>query len=267
VAAHDAAVSGNPVRIAAYASTGAPTGVSDGDTVNVWCDTNGRVQVTASQSGSWSVTGFGGTFPVTDSGGSLTVDAPVATPVFVRLSDGSAAISTLPVSLASLPALVAGTANIGDVDVLTLPALPTGTNSIGTVQPGNTANTTPWLTSDQAATSGGITLPYSFLSTAAVQAAAIKASAGQVYALHFFNLNAAAVYVRLYNQTGSPGTGDTVVYRALIPGNTAGAGFVVPIPPGVAFTTGIGIRVTAAVADNDNTALAANTVMGNVFYK
>ena len=39
--------------------------------------------------------------PITDNSGSLTVDAPVATPVFVRLSDGAAAISTLPVSLTS----------------------------------------------------------------------------------------------------------------------------------------------------------------------
>lgn len=59
--------------------------------------------VAATQSGTWTVTGAGGTFPVTDSGGSLTVDAPVGTPVFVRLSDGSSAISTLPVSLASVP--------------------------------------------------------------------------------------------------------------------------------------------------------------------
>lgn len=59
--------------------------------------------VAATQSGTWTVTGTGGTFPVTDSGGSLTVDAPVGTPVFVRLSDGASAISTLPVSLASVP--------------------------------------------------------------------------------------------------------------------------------------------------------------------
>lgn len=39
----------------------------------------------------------------TDGGGTLTVDAPVGAPVFVRLSDGSSAISTLPVSLASVP--------------------------------------------------------------------------------------------------------------------------------------------------------------------
>lgn len=39
-----------------------------------------------------------GPFPVSDNSGSLTVDAPVATPVFVRLSDGSSAISALPVT-------------------------------------------------------------------------------------------------------------------------------------------------------------------------
>lgn len=41
--------------------------------------------------------------PITDNAGSLTIDAPVGTPAFVRLSDGSAAITTLPVSLASVP--------------------------------------------------------------------------------------------------------------------------------------------------------------------
>jgi hypothetical protein len=36
--------------------------------------------------------------PVSDNGASFTVDAPVATPVFVRLSDGTNPIATLPVS-------------------------------------------------------------------------------------------------------------------------------------------------------------------------
>jgi hypothetical protein len=44
-----------------------------------------------------------GLVSVDDNAGSLTVDAPVGTPAFVRLSDGAAAISTLPVSLASVP--------------------------------------------------------------------------------------------------------------------------------------------------------------------
>lgn len=84
--------------------------VSDGGgtlTVDGTVSISGSVTVTgtvaATQSGTWTVTGAGGTFPVTDSGGSLTVDAPVGTPVYVRLSDGASAISTLPVSLASVP--------------------------------------------------------------------------------------------------------------------------------------------------------------------
>ena len=56
--------------------------------------------------------------PITDNSGSLTVDAPVATPVYVRLSDGSAAIATLPVSLATLPTL-ANVTTVGTVTTVT----------------------------------------------------------------------------------------------------------------------------------------------------
>jgi len=42
-----------------------------------------------------------GLVSVDDNGASITVDAPVGTPAFVRLSDGAAAITTLPVSLAT----------------------------------------------------------------------------------------------------------------------------------------------------------------------
>lgn len=40
--------------------------------------------------------------PVTDNGSSITVDAPVGSPAFVRLSDGSAAITNLAVNLAQV---------------------------------------------------------------------------------------------------------------------------------------------------------------------
>jgi hypothetical protein len=65
------------------------------------------IPVAATQSGTWTVqpgntanstawlvTGTGGSFPVTDSAGSLTVDAPVGTPLATRLSDGSAFLTT-----------------------------------------------------------------------------------------------------------------------------------------------------------------------------
>lgn len=60
-------------------------------------------KVSISSAGRMSVDASGVAVPVTDNSSSLTVDAPVATPVFVRLSDGAAAISTLPVSLATVP--------------------------------------------------------------------------------------------------------------------------------------------------------------------
>lgn len=127
----------------------------------------------------------------------------------------------------------------------------------------NALNVTPIAT-----TAGGCT-SYSFISTAAVQAAEIKSSAGQVYGLLFFNNSATVLYGRIYNQTGTPGTGDAanIKLRFMIPGSANGAGYVVPFPVGLACGTGIGIRVSGAIADNDATALTANDLIGNVLYK
>lgn len=69
--------------------------------------------VAVTQSGTWDEVG------INDSGNSITVDAPVGTPVFVRLSDGVSAITTLPVSLATnTPTLQANSGvDIGDVTI------------------------------------------------------------------------------------------------------------------------------------------------------
>jgi hypothetical protein len=65
----------------------------------------------------------------------------------VRIWDGTDtldinALGAAQVSVANnpLPPLGAGTANIGDVDVLTLPAIPAGTNRIGSVRPVDSAD-------------------------------------------------------------------------------------------------------------------------------
>jgi len=74
--------------------------------------------------------------------------------------------------------------------------------------------------------------------------------------------------VKLYNTAGAPTVGtDTPVMVIRVPGNTAGAGIVIPFPHGVAFATGIGIGVTTGVADNDTTAPTANEVIVNLMYK
>lgn len=62
-----------------------------------------------------------GTVAITDNAGSITVDAPVGTPAFVRLSDGTSAISTLPVSLASVPSHAVTNAGTFAVQVTSAP--------------------------------------------------------------------------------------------------------------------------------------------------
>jgi hypothetical protein len=182
------------------------------------------------------------------------------------LPAGAATEATLAAQSAKLPAaLVGGRLDVNIGASVAIAATQSGT---WTVQPGNTPNTTPWLVTDTPATTGGVSVS-SFLSTVAVQSTAIKASAGQVYGLQFFNTNAAPRYVRLYNQTASPASTDgaNIIWRGVIPGNTTGAGFVVPFDKGLAFSAGIGLRVTTGAADNDAGALGASEVIGNVTYK
>ena len=152
------------------------------------------------------------------------------------------------------------------VTIATDDIVPASQSGTWTVQPGNTANTTAWLVNDNPVTSGGLSVS-SFLSTAAVQSTSVKASAGQVYSVEFFNINATPVYVRLYNNASADSGAGTPVWRGIVPGNTAAAGFVKTWDKGLAFGTGIAMRCTGAIADADTTALAANTVIGNVCYK
>lgn len=74
-----------------------------------------------------------GSVAVTDNSGSLTVDAPVGTPVFVRLSDGTAAISTLPVSLASAVAVTdnSGSLTVDNAGTFAVQAAQSGTWTVG----------------------------------------------------------------------------------------------------------------------------------------
>lgn len=195
------------------------------------------------------------------------------------------------VDVLSLPALPAGTNNIGDVDIVTIngqaPAFGSGARSAATqrvtiatddvvpasqsgtwtVQPGNTANTTPWLTSQTPVTSGGLSISR-LLSAATTNSTNAKASAGQVYGWYITNTNAAVRYVKLYNLSTAPTCGtSTPVITLAVPGATTGGGTNVSFGPGIAFGTGIGYCATTGAADNDTGAVAANEIIINLFYK
>lgn len=103
--------------------------------------------------------------------------------------------------------------------------------------------------------------PHRLVSAATTNATNVKASAGAVGFIYAVNLNAAVRYLKLYNKASSPTVGtDTPIATLPIPASTTGAGFMLPIPGGVAFTTGISYATTTGAADSDTAAVAANEI-------
>lgn len=70
-------------------------------------DTRAVVGLVLAASGGGVLAGSANPVPISDNAGSLTVDAPVGTPVFTRLSDGSAALVGQKVMASSLPVTIA----------------------------------------------------------------------------------------------------------------------------------------------------------------
>lgn len=191
-----------------------------------------------------------GTATTWNVGGTVAVSGSVAV-------TGTFWQATQPVSLAALPALATGSNVVGGVTQ----------SGTWTVQPGNTANSTPWLTTDTPATSGGLAMSAT-ISAASTNATSVKASAGQVYGIEVFNTNAAARFLKLYNKASAPTVGtDTPVKVLTIPGNAAGAGMVISFDKGLAFGTGIAFALTTGVANSDTGAVAANELVVNIDYK
>lgn len=118
----------------------------------------------------------------------------------------------------------------------------------------------------QAAATGGCT-PGKTLSAATTNATSIKAAAGTLCTLIAINTTATIYYLKLYNTVAAPTcNSDTVVMSIPVPANTSGSGYALPLGPfGIAFTTGIGLCLTGALADNDNTAAATGVAISYGF--
>jgi len=102
---------------------------------------------------------------------------------------------------------------------------------------------------------------FRLVSAASTNATSLKASAGTLYTLTAFNLNAAVRYLKLYNKASSPTVGtDTPVATFAIPAATTGAGFTISFPFGFDFGTGIAYATTTGAADSDTGAVAANEI-------
>ena len=153
----------------------------------------------------------------------------------------SDAASSLPVNVQNTvtttftqPALVAGTALVGDVGV----------------QYRTTA-------------AGLATTNTHFVSAATTNATLVKNAAGKVFGWHFANTTAAWRYVKLHNSATAPTAGAGVVRTIGIPPNDTASFFS---EGGITFATGIGLTMVTGAADADATAVTANDIVGELFY-
>lgn len=134
---------------------------------------------------------------------------------------------------------------------------PVSQNGTWTVQPGNTPNTTPWLVQDVVASSGG-EVPYHNLSAASANFTNVKSAATQMYDYALSNTSGSTIFVKFYDKATVPGTSDVPKRTVQVPTNGT---VIQTIPKGMKFVNGFGWAATGAVADNDNTNIAANCVI------
>lgn len=265
-------------------STGVVSVDDNGGALTV--DNGGTFAVQAAQSGSWSlaanqsvnvaqINGVATTMGNGISGtGVQRVTIASDSTGQVTLATGSNTIGALTANQSVNCAQMNGTAvTMGNgvsgtgVQRVTIASDSTGTvaatqSGTWTVQPGNTANTTAWLTSPRPATSGGNSYSH-LVSAATTNATVVKASAGQVYGWSIFNTNASARYVKLHNTASTPTAGTGVVYTISVP---ATGGSNISLTHGIAFSTGIAFTTVTEAADSGTTAVAANDLIINIHY-
>lgn len=134
-----------------------------------------------------------------------------------------------------------------------------------TVQPGNTANTTPWLVTQVPSAAQGHSTHHHLVSAATTNATSVKGSAGTIGTIVLANNAATNKYFKLFNKATAPIPGtDTPTHTFIIP--AAVTTLVVDFANGMRFGTGIGYAITGAVADLDTTAIAANEVVVSMTY-
>jgi hypothetical protein len=92
----------------------------------------------------------------------------------------------------------------------------------------------------------------------------IKNSAGKVTGWYIYNSNGSPRKVAFHDTAGTPAAGSSVYFSIVIP---AISGANCPYPAGINFSNGIAISTTTGLPDSDASAVAANDLIINIFYK
>jgi len=131
-----------------------------------------------------------------------------------------------------------------------------------TVQPGNTANTTPWLTAPSAASTAVGTAIYSNTALSSTKQA-VNASAGQLYGYHIYNPNTTVIYIQLFNLASVSVTVGTTAPTAVLAVPAGGWADAPPATP-IAFGTALTI---AATTTSTGSGTPSTALLCNIWYK
>jgi hypothetical protein len=139
-------------------------------------------------------------------------------------------------------------------------AQPVSQNGTWTVQPGNTANTTPWLIQTVPQSTGGWSKVKYTAQTTTVQT--VKSSAGVLGGWYIYNPNSAAEYVQIFDNSGTVTLGTTT--PDLVLGIPANSGANILDASGINFANAIKLGCTTT---ETGSAAPATGLTVNIFYK
>lgn len=142
----------------------------------------------------------------------------------------------------------------GEIKTAMTQPLPAGTNVIGGTNPA-------------AAATGGAT-PGHFLSAATNNSTSVKGSAGTLYTLEVVQTTTTLGDLRLYDSAAAPtcSSATGVVKNYAVQSNATSPGFIIDFgAAGIAFANGIGICLTGAVSDSDNTSFVTGVQVNYSF--
>lgn len=190
-------------------------------------------------SGSVAISNFPATQPVS---GTVTVEQPIGTSLHTVIDSGTI---SLPSGASTSALQLSGNASLASIDTKLTNPLPVSQSGTWTVQPGNTANTTPWLTTIN---QGGNSALVSASNALKVDGSAVtQPISGTVTANAGTNLNtsALALDVTLTNRTQktqiTDGTRDGTIKAASTASVAADTSLVVALSPNSPLPAGTSI--------------------------
>jgi hypothetical protein len=111
--------------------------------------------------------------------------------------------------------------------------------------------------------------PHRAISAASNNATSVKASAGHLGHISVTNLNAAPVYLKLYNKATAPAPASDnslLVYVVSVPPSSL-TPVIIDFANPLYFSTGIGYALVTGIADTNNTSVAASESLINIGYQ